>query len=410
MRQSISRTALEVTSATSCRTEAVRVRSVLNMITVLWYIVFLVTPAVIVYVAKRIDSVSKLGTIVVAYALGLLLGNTGVLPEDAGEIQNVLTQATVPIALPLLFFSLDLSRWRGMARSAAVSLAVAFISVTVTSLVLFLLFSDMLGAEAWKAGGMLVGVYTGGTPNLAAVGRALDVDAVTLVSVQGADVMVGAVLLLFFVSLAPRLYGKLLPRFPEVSEEAEDAQGFSPYFTGWSRREVREMAAALGLATVIVGIGAVFLLVLPETAGLPATMMTITTLGVGASFIPRIRRLRNSFQLGYYLILVFSMTVSSMANARELSAAAPGVVLYVALLLVVVSIVHLILSAVFRVDVDTHIITATSFIYSPPFVPVVAAALGNRKVVVPGIVIGVTGWIAGNYLGLLIAYLLRAIG
>jgi uncharacterized membrane protein len=291
-----------------------------------------------------------------------------------------------------------------------VSFVAAFLSVTITSMLLYLFLSDMLGAEAWKAGGMLVGVYTGGTPNLAAVGRALDVDPVTLVSVQGADVIVGAVLLLFLVSLAPRLYRGVLPAFPDSSADAEEVRSFSPYFSGWSRGEIGEMAAALGLAAVIVGAGAVFLLFLPETAALPATMLTITTLGVSASFVPRVRRLRNSFQLGYYLILVFSMTVSSMADVRELSVAAPMVVIYVVLLLVIVSVVHLFFSALFRVDADTHIITATSFIYSPPFVPVVAAALGNRKVVVPGIVIGVTGWIGGNYLGLAIAYALRALG
>mgnify|MGYP006266079329 CR=1 FL=1 len=379
------------------------------MSTILWYLFYLLTPAGIIYLAWRIDKISKLGTIVVAYAVGLVIGNIGVLPENAPAIQDVLTTATVPLALPLLFFSLDLSQWRSMARTAVLSFFAAFIAVAVTSVAMYLIFPDLLGEEAWKAGGMLVGVYTGGTPNLAAIGRALDVSAVTFVAVQGADVVLGAVLLLFMVSLAPRLFGKVLPAFSAGDDTEEGPNGFSPYFTGWSRGELREMAAALGLAAVIVAVGVVFLLLLPETAALPAVMLTITTLGVAASFWPRVRRLRNSFQLGYYLILVFSLTVSSMANVRELSSTAPSVVLYVGVLLVAVSLVHLILSALFRVDRDTHIVTATSFIFSPPFVPVVAAALGNRKVVVPGIVLGVTGWIGGNYLGLAIAYLLRAL-
>ncbi len=218
--------------------------------------------------------------------------------------------------------------------------------MTITSVVLYLLFPEMLGPEGWKAAGMLVGVYTGGTPNLAAVGKALDVNAVTLVSVQGADVIVGAVLLLFPVSLAPRLFGKVLPAFEDITGEESDVNGFSPYFTGWSGRELREMGAALGLAAVIVAVGASFMLFLPEASALPAA----------------------------------------------------------------VSIVHLVLSAIFRVDAHTHIVTATSFIYSPPFVPVVAAAIGNPKVVLPGIVIGVTGWIGGNYLGPAIAYALRSLG
>ena len=73
------------------------------------------------------------------------------------------------------------------------------------------------------------------------------------------------------------------------------------------------------------------------------------------------------------------------------------------------SVLHLILSALLRVDADTHIITATSFIFSPPFVPVVAAAIGNRKVIVSGIVVGVVGWVVGNYIGFAVAYSLRAL-
>jgi uncharacterized membrane protein len=167
------------------------------------------------------------------------------------------------------------------------------------------------------------------------------------------------------------------------------------------------MLGALGLALVIFAAGGSFTLFLPEASALPAAILTITTLGIASSFVPRVRRLRNSFQLGYYLILVFSIAVSSMANVRELTVTAPVILLYVASLLVIVSIIHLGLSALFRIDTDTHIITATSFIFSPPFVPVVAAAIGNRKVVVPGVLIGVTGWVLGNYIGFAVAYLLR---
>ena len=167
--------------------------------------------------------------------------------------------------------------------------------------------------------------------------------------------------------------------------------------------------AALLLALVIVAIGGSSLLILPETAALPTAILSITTLGIVASMFKAVRRLRNSFQMGHYLILSFSLAVSSMADIRELSVEAPLVFAYVASLLVIVSLIHLALSRLLRVDRDTHIITATSFIFSPPFVPIVAAALGNRKVVVSGILIGVTGWIIGNYLGFGIAYLLRMV-
>jgi len=374
----------------------------------LWGLFYLVAPAGFIYAAYRIDRISKLGTIVLAYGVGLLIGNIGVLPDEIGLVQDAMTTFTVPLALPLLFFSLDLRSWRQLAKKSVLSLVAAAIAVVVGSFVTFLIFRTYLGPEGWKAGGMLVGVYTGGTPNLAAIGNALRVSPNVYVSVHGSDVVVGAVLLLFFVSIGPRVFRRILPRFVAEGETDESAVEFSPYFSGFGRRELGEMVAALGLAVAIFAVGGSFTLFLPDLFALPAAMLTITTLGVAASFIPGVQRLRNSFQLGYYLILVFSLAVSSMANIREIAGTAPVFILYVASLLVIVSVLHVILSAVFRVDADTHLITATSFIYSPPFVPVVAAAIGNRKVIVSGIVVGVVGWVVGNYIGFAVAYALRS--
>ncbi len=374
----------------------------------LWALFFLGAPAIFVYAAYKIDRIAKLGTIVLAYGVGLLIGNIGVFPEDIGVLQNAMTTFTVPIALPLLFFSLDLGSWRQLAKKSVLSLVAAMIAVVIGSFVTFLIFRQYLGPEGWKAGGMLVGVYTGGTPNLASIGNALSTDPNVYVAVHGSDVVAGAVLLLFFVSLGPKVFGKLLPGFVSDGTEDENAVEFSPYFSGFSGRELGEMAKALGIAVLIFAIGGSFTLFLPDLAALPAAMLTITTLGVAASFIPGIRKLRNTFQLGYYLILVFSLAVSSMANIAELAGTAPIMILYVASLLVIVSVLHLGLSALLRVDADTHIITATSFIFSPPFVPVVAAAIGNRKVIVSGIVVGVVGWVVGNYIGFAVAYVLRA--
>jgi len=52
-------------------------------------------------------------------------------------------------------------------------------------------------------------------------------------------------------------------------------------------------------------------------------------------------------------------------------------------------------------------ITSTALICSPPFVPVVSGALNNREILVPGITIGIIGYAVGNYLGFLMAELLK---
>ena len=47
-----------------------------------------------------------------------------------------------------------------------------------------------------------------------------------------------------------------------------------------------------------------------------------------------------------------------------------------------------------------------SLLCSPPFVPPIVEALGNRKVLISGIAIGLVGYAIGTYLGSLFATLL----
>jgi uncharacterized membrane protein len=84
-----------------------------------------------------------------------------------------------------------------------------------------------------------------------------------------------------------------------------------------------------------------------------------------------------------------------------------NLLLYIALVIVGSLLLHALLSWVFRINVDEFIITSTALSNSPPFVPVVAAAIRNKEVVVPGMIIGVIGYAIGNYLGVAIAYLLK---
>jgi uncharacterized membrane protein len=81
--------------------------------------------------------------------------------------------------------------------------------------------------------------------------------------------------------------------------------------------------------------------------------------------------------------------------------------MYVALTVLGSMIVHVFLSYMFKVDSDTTIITISALTFSPLFVPVVAAALKNKDVIITGITSGILGYAFGNYLGVGLAYFLK---
>ena len=137
-------------------------------------------------------------------------------------------------------------------------------------------------------------------------------------------------------------------------------------------------------------------------------ILSITTLGIVASFIKKINRIEKTFQLGMYLIVVFSLVIASMADLRIMfNIGMFNLILFITWCYFGSMILHLILAKIFRVDADNFLITATAFVFSPPFVPMVANALKNKDVIVTGITGGVIGYLLGNYFGTTLAYFLR---
>ena len=79
---------------------------------------------------------------------------------------------------------------------------------------------------------------------------------------------------------------------------------------------------------------------------------------------------------------------------------------FIGFILMTSVILHILFSRLFRVDGDLFSIAHIALIFSAPFVPAVSGAMGNKKVLISGIVIGLVGYAVGTYLGVGVAELL----
>jgi uncharacterized membrane protein len=139
-------------------------------------------------------------------------------------------------------------------------------------------------------------------------------------------------------------------------------------------------------------------------------ILAITTLSLLASFVGPLRRLPRTFELGMYVVYVFCFVVGSMARADLITAIDPSVFGYLTVCVFGTMALHAGLCWLLGVDADTFVITSVAAVCSPPFVPVVAAALNNRLIVLSGLTTGIIGYAVGNYLGITVALMLRALG
>ncbi len=417
------------------------------VILILLYFTF---PLVIIYVCKKRSFLKKLGSIVIAYAFGLLLGSSGILPAGSenyylelrgatglsdAQVESLLASGTIsqddvfvnlirkvqdglitvaiPLAFPLLLFSLNIRKWLKYAKAGFVSMILALISIVVIIISGFFIFRDIV-PDSWKVAGMLVGVYSGGTPNMASLSYALDVDPNLFLMTNTYDIVIGAFTILFFITAGPRVFRAILPPFKHLGETVDtdqavaEAESFEDFSGMFKKGRLLPLLRALGISLLIVGLSVGMAMLLPENAFQPAAILLITTFSIIASLFPWINRIEKTFQLGMYFILVFSFAFASMADLSTMfNIGYLGLFGYVIWAYFGSLLLHLLLSKIFRVNADDYLITTTAFIYSPPFVPVIAAALKNKDVIVTGITVGVIGWIIGNYLGVGLGFFLK---
>jgi len=385
----------------------------MGAIVILLYFLF---PALILFLANRLAIIHKIGIVVICYVFGLILGNVNIIPATISGIQGDLMGVTILLGIPLVLFSENVFKWARMARNTFISLLLGVVSVVILAFAGYFIFRERI-PEIWKISGMMIGVYTGGTPNLAAIARGLNVDEALYILTHTVELVIGALTLLFLLTGAKPLFSLFMKPYRSEGnfnekKAALKVSAFESYSGFFSRSSLPGLAKAMGVTLVIFALGYGITFFFKGEAKDAAAILTVTTLGILASLVPWINRIKKSFQLGMYFIYMFCVIVASKANLRTLFAPESvdlllNIFFYILLVMGGSLVLHSLLSWIFRINVDEYLMTSTALSQSPPFVPVIAAALRNREVVIPGMIIGVIGYAIGNYLGVAVAYLLR---
>jgi len=319
---------------------------------------------------------------------------------------------TVPLAIPLMLFSSDFKLWTKSLPKTVVALISGSVAVLVAVLVSFFLFRDAGILTLPKVAGMMAGFYHGGTMNFFAVGQGLNIDETVMTLTLTSEMIIVFPFILFLTAGGYKLFRWLLP-FKDEAMVVEKYDAKIPVikdvenYDGMLTRKVfpkTMLALLLSIGFLVVGAGLSLLItgVLNELV----IILTITTLAIAASFNQKIRSLPRTFELGMFFILIFSVIVASEFDVSTFVSSALHIFLFVLSITLITIILHLILCRIFKIPGDLFSVAIVGLLCSPPFIPPVVAAMGNRKVLISGITIGLAGYAVGTYVGIGIAYLL----
>ena len=342
-----------------------------------------------------------LSSIIACYGIGIVVSNLRLWSINAALLEGV-AGAAMLVGLPLLLFSVRLREsWRYAGKMLAGFALCCGAGLLCTGVVGYLMHGRV--DHAWQIAGMLVGLYTGGTPNVLAIGLALDAPPEYPVLVQAADVLLGGAYLLGLVTFLPAVFARWYPASqPPPGATTDAARPDAPGGKWWVQLPAGLVVTALSAAITYLVTGGL--------TNLTVLILTLTTLSLLATLTPLPRRLGNSYPLGEYFILVFCVALGLMADFRALAADGMDLLYFSALALVSTTLLHLLLCKVFKLDRDTMMLSYVAGFYGPVFVVQVAAALENRWLLASGLAVSLLGFGIGNYLGVGLALLVRYLG
>ena len=374
---------------------------------ILMVLFFLTVPAGVMWLCRGGPVLGKIGPVLILYLSGILVGNV-FHPPGMAQIQDLLSSAMIPLAIPLMLFACKFRK--SETRSQLLALLTGLLAVSVAVVAGYFLFGRRM-EDGPEVGGMLTAVYTGGTINLASLKVMLGVPEETFILLNSFDMAVSFLYLTFLLAVGIRLFRRWLPRETGGDEEAAQeaaSQEDRPYRALLTREGRLDAAILLGIDVLIIGISAGLGLLAGDNAFMTVLILSLTTLGIAASFWKPVKtRGRQGYDIGMYFIYVFSVVVASMADFRTLSIGG-SLLMFVYLTFVIFGslLLQVLLAKLLRIDADTMTVSSVAYICSPPFVPMMSAAMKNRRVLAAGLAIGVVGYAAGNYLGFLMVQLL----
>ncbi len=377
---------------------------------ILLLIFYFTAPAGILFICRKTKFFKKIGPVLTLYLLGVIVANIGILPTEQAAHDKVfkfmesISEVLIPLALPMLLFGCNFKKF-SLGKSMGALIAGVF-SVAAFVFIGFIIFRKNLGQESSMMGAALTGQYLGGAANLAAIKQMLGLSTENFVILSTCNLIVSFFYLMFLmgggVKLARKFVGKRGGKEQNVNIKEYTEE--NPYKDFGKKKSLIQLVKVVVASVVVMGISVYVGTLASGGKGISmvALILSITTLSLLLTGWKEVRTWDKSYDAGMYLIYVFCLVMATMADLSSINwSQSFYILLYQAVIIFGSLFLTVILAKLFRIDADTAVITSDTLINSPICVPMIAATMKNKDVIVTGITNGLAGYAVGNYIGYL---------
>ncbi len=353
---------------------------------------------------------------------GAVLSNLGLVAAES-PVYDLISGPLVSLAIVWLLLAVDLREVRRAGPRMLGAFALAVGATVVGALTASAIWGGAFPGVVAQLAGVMTGTYSGGGLNFVAVGRAVGLPTNLFAAATAADNVVTALWIAASL-LLPGLLGRFYAASRVSGVAVADAEPAAGAGAGPANKPANAAAsdtlrisffspAALRPLDLALLIGlAALLVVVSEWLGAAATgipaVLWLTTLAVICAQIPLVRRLQGSMLLGGVALHLFFAILGIASRVAEIVRVGPEVFFFTVTVVAVHGLLLYLGAWLLRFDVETTAVASQAAVGGPSTALALALARKRYDLALPGVVVGLLGYAAGNYAGIAVARLVGA--
>ncbi len=371
-----------------------------------------VCAAAAVYLEQKTKWGSKVTGPILGLVIALIASNLGVIPMSSPAF-DVVSNYLVPVAVVLILFKADIRSIFGTTKKELIAFHIAAVGTFIGTIVGVLLLAGIMPAIREIAPAMCA-TYIGGSINFVAMTQQFSPSGNITSAALVADNLVMAIFVLILTWIpGSKFFRKHFKHPYETLAEQGIAEGENKIASYWQPKPISLLDISLALATafLIAALSsnlASFISV--NTSGLiqaffgnQYVILTTLTLILVSIFPNYFKNISGADEIGSFFIYMFFVTVGIPASLKEVITQAPLLLVFSFTICTINLLFALIGGKITKCSIEEIVIASDATLAGPSGTAALAIAKGWNKLIIPALLVGLWGYVIGNYCGVFIA-------
>ncbi len=351
----------------------------------------------------------KVSGILVTMILMSVLSMSGVVPVASNpkqkiEVYELIFNYFIPFSIPMMLLGSNIVRIIREGGKLLIAFLIGAVGVILGSFLAFYLID--LGSNSGNAAGVISATLIGGSMNFIATGEILNFSTHPLFSATIAvdNFAANAYILLLFAVPSMKFMARFFVKPKAENLEAEEKSHNEEAYP----ITIERIALSLLIAALIAGAGSLISPVIQNLFSSKMSMniliVTILSVLIANLFPTRLKKLEDTaFAIGLWMMYIFLAAIGASTNLADMLNVGPAVLGFYLIIMFFHLIFLVSLAKLFKLDVYEVIISSAANIMGPSVAAPMAASLGQKKLITPGILVGILGYVIGTFIGVSIA-------